>query len=339
MNEPFLSICIPSYNRPDTLYRLLKSIDVSPAGIEVVIAEDKAPKRDEVREAVQKFKRETELDVLYHENSENLGYDANIRECISVAHGKWVMYMGDDDVFIPGKLSEYISFLKEHDELGYVLRSYKKRLLDGKEETFRYYDEKKFFDPGADAYVSLFRKSVFISGFCFKRELALKNITDIFDGTLLYQLYIQAEICMNYPSAYYDEPFTMSIDDVSTVPYFGSSARERNLYTAGTVTVDNSVNFIRGFFKITEFMDQKYGLDSTSSVRDDMSRYSYPILSIQRKKGRREFKKYALELRGLGLDSTKYFRIYYKLLYVFGEGFCDFGIRMIKKIMGRTPKL
>ena len=339
MNEPFLSVCIPSYNRPDTLYRLLKSIDVTAAGIEVVVAEDKAPKRDEVREAVQKFQGETELDVLYHENSENLGYDANLRECISVAHGKWVMYMGDDDVFISGKLSEYISFLKEHDELGYVLRSYKKRLLDGKEETFRYYDEKKFFDPGADAYISLFRKSVFISGFCFKRELALENITDIFDGTLLYQLYIQAEICMNYPSAYYDVPFTMSIEDSNTVPYFGSSSKEKGLYTAGTVTVDNSVNFVSRFFYITEYMDEKYAINSTYIVKDDMSRYSYPILSIQRKRGRRVFKEYALRLREIGLDSTMYFNVYYALLYIFGERFCDLGIRCIKRIIGRTPKL
>lgn len=49
-STPILSICITSYNRPNELYRCLKSIDVSNiSDIEVVISEDKSPKREEIR--------------------------------------------------------------------------------------------------------------------------------------------------------------------------------------------------------------------------------------------------------------------------------------------------
>ena len=106
----YLSICIPSYNRPMELKRLIESIDCSFSDLEVCICEDKAPKRLEVRKMVKSLK--TKYVINYYENNNNLGYDANLRELISKAKGKWVIFMGDDDVFIPGELDKYIKFLK-----------------------------------------------------------------------------------------------------------------------------------------------------------------------------------------------------------------------------------
>lgn len=335
--ERLVSICIPSYNRAEELYRLLKSIDCTSEEIEIVICEDKSPKREEIKEAVQKYCNETAYDVNYVENSENCGYDKNLRECIKNARGKWIIYMGDDDMFVPGQLDTYIDFLKKHSEYGYVLRSYQAIHSNDDVEIFRYFDDIKYFEPGYEAYVTLFRKSVFISGFTFRREYALENMTDRFDGTLLYQLYILAEICMKYKSAYYDKPFTQFID--GGIPFFGNSDAEKHLYTPGTITVDNSVAFMKNFFVITEYMDKKYGLDSTSFVKRDLSKYSYPILSIQRKKGRKVFKEYSSRLKELGINCTAYYYIYYWALFLFGERFCDCCIRTIKKVLGKTPSL
>lgn len=335
----FLSICIPSYNRPEEIYRLLKSIDCNADGVQVVICEDKAPKRAEVRVNVERFRDETDLDIKYIENELNCGYDRNLRECILNADGKWIIYMGDDDMFVPKELDNYIDFLKAQNgnDVGYVLRSYRACHSDGSVEEYKYYAETKFFEAGAETYQELYRKSVFISGFTFRREWALDTLTDRFDASLLYQLYIVAEICMNHKAAYYGIPFTQSID--GGTPFFGTSDSEKGTYTPGTITVDNSVAFVKKFFVITEYIDEKYGCNSTQYVKNDMSKYSYPILSIQRKKGRKEFRKYAKRLREIGLDCTKYFSVYYWGLYLFGEGFCDSGIRSIKRILGKTPAL
>lgn len=336
--KPLLSICIPSYNRPQELIRLLESVDIKDAEkIEIVICEDYAPKREEVRAAVEQFSKASEYQIHYVENEVNMGYDKNLKECIKKAHGTWIMYMGDDDVFVPEIMNEYLKFLEEHEELGYILRSSQALHEDGSIENFKYYEDTKFFEPGFDAYVQLFRKSVFISGFAFKREYALKDLTDRFDGSLLYQLYILAEICMEHPSAYYGNPITRSID--GGIPYFGSSETEKDLYTPGTITVDNSVNFIKKFYVITEFMDEKYHINSTDYVKRDMSKYSYPILSIQRKKGIKEFKQYHKQLKQIGIAITPYYYIYYWALLIFNEKFCDKIIRGLKKALGRTPKL
>lgn len=44
----FVSICVPSYNRPDELVRLLQSIDCDTEDIEIVICEDCADRKSVV---------------------------------------------------------------------------------------------------------------------------------------------------------------------------------------------------------------------------------------------------------------------------------------------------
>jgi hypothetical protein len=36
----------------------------------------------------------------YHENEHNLGYDANIRKLIGLSQFKWVILIGNDDLFL-----------------------------------------------------------------------------------------------------------------------------------------------------------------------------------------------------------------------------------------------
>ncbi len=337
--QKLASICIPSYNRPDELYHLLKSIDCKEDLIEIVICEDMSPKRELIRKVVGQFERETKYLVKYQENESNYGYDKNLRQCIAAASGLWVIFMGDDDCFVPGQLDSYLSFLNkiEKTDVGYVLRSYRALHENGSIEEFKYYETTRFFPAGYMTYIELFRKSVFISGFTCKRHLAIETMTDQFDGTLLYQLYILAEICMHHEAAYYGVPFTQMSD--GGIPMFGSSATEKSLYTPGEVTLDNSVNFMKNYFVITEYIDKKYDIESTKAVKRDISKYSYPVLSIQRKKGRRVFRIYHHRLKKLGIACTPYYYIYYVGLFLLGVRFCDAGIRKIKTTLGRTPKL
>lgn len=337
MNKPILSICIPSYNRPIELDRLLRSIDYTGDDIEIVICEDCSPKRQEICHVVEAFSKDTCYKILYHENIQNCGYDKNLRECIIHASGKWVMYMGDDDMFVPQMLDPYILFLKNHPELGYVLRSYQSIHSNGSIEKFKYFPDTCFFGPGLDTCAILFRKSLFISGFCFQREYGMRDLTDALDGSLLYQLYILSEVCMKYPSAYFGEPITQSID--GGIPYFGSSETEKGIYTPGSITVENSVAFMKKYFVVTRYLDQKHHMNLTERVRKDLAKYSYPILSIQREKGRKVFWKYHKELCKIGINDSVYYYIYLFALYVCGKNVCDNGIRAIKKCIGRTPQL
>ncbi|EWM59065.1 glycosyltransferase family 2 protein [Streptococcus thermophilus] len=333
----YLSICIPAYNRPNELKRLIESIDCQFDDLEVCICEDLSPKRVQIRESISSLKKDTSLTINYYENDSNLGYDRNLRELITKAKGKWIIFMGDDDVFIPGELQKYIEFLRKHEECAYILRSYENMYLDGSSEKFRYFDQDRFFEKGEEAYLTLFRKSTFISGFTFQRQLVLDTLTDRFDSTLLYQLYIVAELTLNYPSAYYSTPFTRAYEGGEF--YFGSSEVEKEFFKPNVINVKGQIYFISSYFKITEFIDEKYSLDSTRKIKREMSKYSYPILAFVRNSGLDTFRQFKIELEKIGLNVSALFYLYYYSLLFLGTKITKKIIILIKKVLGRTPQL
>ena len=170
MSSPFLTICIPSYNRPSELRNLLASIDCIPAEVEIVICEDLAPKRDEVRTAVSLFAESSAYPTHYYENTINRGFDGNLRRLVECAAGEYIMFMGDDDLFVPGALNQFIDFLKENCDKPYVLRSYLTEHPDGRTEYFRYLPKSEVLPAGEATVAWLFKRSVSLCGFTIARE-------------------------------------------------------------------------------------------------------------------------------------------------------------------------
>jgi abequosyltransferase len=338
---PLLSICIPAYNRPQQLQELLRSIDCEPTQIEIVICEDSSPGRVEIRKRVESIQALSPYAVRYFENKENLGFDGNIRELVKHALGRFILYMGDDDLFIPGSLDNYLRFLKQHASINYVLRSYVSVHPNGVVEPFRYMAKTTRLPPGEETVAWLFKRSVSLSGFTINREEALKHATSDVDGTLLYQIYLMAQVCLEHSSIYCDIPVAQSVQSFrDDKPNFGASAAEKGRYTPGTVSENNSVNFTKAYFELTNYLDLLHGTHLTNRVKQSLSKYSYPFLSIQRKRGVANFLRYANRLeRECGLGCTPYFFIYKWALVIIGEHNCDRIIRLIKRSLRSTPNL
>lgn len=339
MTAPFLSICIPSYNRPQQLAKLLASIDCNPADIEIVICEDLAPKRLEVRAIATTFAETSACDMHYHENANNRGFDGNLRRLVECAAGEYIMFMGDDDLFVPGALSQFIGFLKQNPDKPYVLRSYLTEHPDGRTEYFRYLPKTTLL-PHSEATVAwLFKRSVTICGFTVSRAEALKYSTTDLDGTLLYQVYLMAQVCLRHDSIYCDIPVVHAVQSFrEDKPMFGSSDAEKSRFTPGTVSHDNSINFTQAYFEVSTYLDKQHGTNLTKLIRIDLSKYSYPFLSIQRKRGIRSFLRYAKRLETeAGFGCTTYYHIYKWALVFFGERICDRLIMRIKHAVGHTP--
>ena len=336
----FISICIPSYNRPEKLYELLNSVDSNYVDeIEIAICEDDSPKRKEIKNAVEKYKSISKFKVVYKENEKNLGYDKNLKELIRNSTGKWIVFMGDDDQFVPNTLDKFIDFLKQHDDFGYILRSHRKIDKNGKIEEFKYYKGTRFFKPGPDTFVDLFRKSVFISGFTIKRDLILPYLIDDFDGTALFQIYLLGEVVLKYKSAYFDEPLTQEVLLTDYRKKEMLYLADKKIFVPRLCSVENSLRFLSGYAKVMEFFDKKYNLNITPAIKKDMSKYFYPSLSIHRDKGLITFLKYVFQVNNLGFNISFYYYVYILFLIIFGKNICDNAIMVIKNIFGRTPKL
>jgi glycosyltransferase involved in cell wall biosynthesis len=334
-----LSICIPSYNRPESLLRLLQSVDAPVEKIEIVIAEDHAPRRTEVCNQVNLFKESSVYQVVYHENEKNLGYDANIRSLLSLAKGNFVLFMGDDDSFKPAALAKFIQFLEENRSYNYILRSYEIEHADKKVEIFKYFPQTTVLKAGIESACFLFKRSVSIAGFTINRRKALELSTSQFDGTLLYQLHLVINIAYLEDTIFCDIPVakvTQSFRDNNVA--FGTAANETK-FTPGKISQENSIRFTEGFFEISDDFDKKQGTKLSELIKKDLSRYSYPILSIQRKNGFSNFFQYIIKLANrTGINQTWHYYFYSFCLLFLGEKICDRGIILIKKKLGYTPQ-
>ncbi|WP_136514303.1 glycosyltransferase family 2 protein [Geomonas edaphica] len=335
-----ISVCIPSYNRSEVLPPLLESIlSQDLENFEVVICEDKSPQRERIRSIVEGFRILHPHRIRYFENEENLGYDGNFRNLIEKANGDYCLFMGNDDLMCPGALKTVASALGRHDNIGVVLRSYAAFNGSPKNvvQTFRYFDRELFFPFGASTIATFYRRSVVIPGVTIHREAALRYGTDRFDGTLLYQLYLVANILTEMNGVFLPE--ILALYRTGGIPDFGNSEKERGLFVPEAQTPESSVHFVAGMLNIAAWVEKSRGVKIYSSILQDICNYSYPILSIQSHQSLPVFVKYALNLAKLGFWRSGIFYCYFTLLLIFGSRRVDFLIRIIKKRLGYTPAI
>ncbi len=170
--EVFLTIGIPTYGRPRPLARLLDSLDIVKYrdSVEILISENHSPLQKETRETVERFRATHDYHVSYYENEENEGFSGNIKRLSQRAQGRWLLIMGDDDLFVEDQLDRLFEFLEKHEELGFVLHTYRYLNPDGSWSLVSRYAEDTFFAAGEDAYVNTYRLSVPVSGIIFRND-------------------------------------------------------------------------------------------------------------------------------------------------------------------------
>lgn len=338
---PFISICIPSYNRAVYLSELLESISSqSFVNYEVVICEDDSPQRSEISYIVEKFKISNPvISLRYFENEQNLGYDGNIRRLIEKSKGEYCLFLGNDDLLCNNALSVISTILMKHVDCGVIVRSYATFDIDPLliKQEFRYFPEEKLICAGTSAIATAFRRSVVIPGLVIHRESALKVATAACDGSLLYQLYLVGRILADRSVVFTPEIIALRRD--GNLPDFGNSEAEKGKFVPHEQTVDSSVHFMRGMIEIAQDLEIQTGLKVFEKIRADIARYSYPILAIQAHRSRLVFITYAFSLAKLGLGKNALFYCYFFALLIFGPQLMDRAVWHLKSKIGYAPRL
>ena len=340
MIMPLISVCIPAYNRAGVLPALLDSIlNQDFDDFDIVIAEDASPERQAIAAKVAEYQQQFGEKLKYFENSQTLGYDGNIRRLVELATGKYVLFMGNDDLLAGGALSTVANAVRERQDVGVILRSYSSFLTDPEKlvQVFRYFDEDRVFPPGPETVVTFFRRCVFISGMVFKRSSAAAYATDKFDGTLLYQQHLAGKILAKESGMYLNR--IISFHRLGGVPDFGASVAEQGLFVPKEQTIDSSVHFMRGMLAIANSLDEERSVKVSRRILKDIGNYAYPILSIQADRTFGAFLSYLWQLMKLGFWRVPLFYVYALGLLVLGRKNCDYLITCIKTVLGRDPLL
>jgi abequosyltransferase len=340
MNKPIISVCIPAYNRAGVLSELLDSITEQDFdSFEIVITEDCSPQRSQISEVMREYKERYPNLIRYFENEENLGYDGNLRHLFEVAQGDYLFFMGNDDQMCPGALVKVADAIARYPDVGVVLRSY--AAFDGVPDNivqiFRYFDDERFFPAGIETITTLYRRSVVIPGMVFHRQSALKYSTDRFDGTLLYQLYLVAQILAERNAVFLPD-ITVLYRNGGT-PDFGNSAAEQGKFEPQNQTPESSLLFIKGMLGIAREIAKERRLPFYRPVFRDLANYSYPLLSIQARQPKSIFFGYGWSLVRMGFGRYPLFWVYWLSILMLGTNRMDRMIVWIKKKLGYTPSL
>lgn len=114
MNQPILSICIPTYNRVDYLEKCLASL--MPQLVEAAIKEqveivvlDNAS-TDGTQGLVKQYQIQFD-NIRYFRNNTTISAALNWNRAVGEARGKYINTIGDDDIYLPYSLTKLLSLL------------------------------------------------------------------------------------------------------------------------------------------------------------------------------------------------------------------------------------
>jgi len=111
-HKPFLSICIPTWNRCDALGRQLRFLLKEVSGldsVEVCVSDNGST--DRTREILISWKDRFER-FQFQSLSSNLGYDRNVVEVARMASGEYIWLLSDDDILISGSVKKILGYLE-----------------------------------------------------------------------------------------------------------------------------------------------------------------------------------------------------------------------------------
>ncbi len=117
MNPPLVSICTPTYNRPDFLERALRScLAQTFQDFEIVVTDNSA---NDLSEKV--IRRLNDPRIRYFRNDKNLGPCGNTNRATALAEGQYIKFLMDDDLLKPRCLEKMVEALEKNPTAGVAM--------------------------------------------------------------------------------------------------------------------------------------------------------------------------------------------------------------------------
>jgi abequosyltransferase len=333
------SICIPAYNRARYLPELLDSILTQDfQDYEIVVCEDQSPERERIAAIVHQYQSRYPEMLRFFENEQNLGYDANIRNLVQKASGIFCFFMGNDDIMCAGALRNVASIIRRFPNAGVILKSYGLFTESPRTVTqeIRWFKEETEFAAGIPAIRFAFRRSGVISGYIVHRDSANASATDKFDGTLYYQMHLTANVLVDKTAACTPKVLVLCREGL---PEFGSAAKEKGKYVPGRYSPQARLNMIAGALSIVRDLKQTRGIDVVEDVIHDYANYFYPYIKDQLNLPLRDYFSLYRAYGRMGFSRYPMYHVYFVLGYLLGERRFDSLTAMLRKQLGRSPRL
>ncbi|MEN9325938.1 MAG: hypothetical protein RI943_349 [Bacteroidota bacterium] len=175
-----LAICIPTFNRPRSMERCLRSIEVAldkfTFPIEICISDNS--ENSDTEKIALAFQEK--MKIKYKKNYRNLGYAGNFKSAVNMAESEYVWLIGDDDVLTPNTFDLVSKMFRSFADLDfYYVNAYhleSKNIIKINDE-FDFISSKKFMKEHSKSRPSRTMK--------FKELIDYKMSSDFLAGMFL----------------------------------------------------------------------------------------------------------------------------------------------------------
>lgn len=114
--SPLVSVIIPTYRRADLVVRTVQSVlDQQHGDLEVIVSDDASPD-----DTVARLQTVRDPRLRLHAQPQNVGVWTNWTTAIRMARGRFIAFLGDDDLLSPDFLRVHLETFGRHPEAGAV---------------------------------------------------------------------------------------------------------------------------------------------------------------------------------------------------------------------------
>jgi glycosyltransferase involved in cell wall biosynthesis len=184
-----LSIVVLSYNRPMQIKRILENfVGVEASDFNLIIKDDFSPKSHEIKKIFEEYKCKLDIDIVYHSNAVNLGYDLNLLDSFNITNSEFVFLLSDDDYLIGKKVSDMLAVLSKREQQFYFT-PYTDITLN---VVNRHFESSSKSEVKITDFSDFIYNSILFSGLIYHRETVLNMKLDkVFLSNCIYtQVYL-----------------------------------------------------------------------------------------------------------------------------------------------------
>jgi glycosyltransferase involved in cell wall biosynthesis len=189
--SPFFSVCIPQYNRTSFLLKSLESFRQQVfEDFEICISDGGST--DGRHHEIVDFLRRSHLSFRYLRHIRNLRYDQNLRASLDLARGRYCLLLGNDDMLASNDTLQLLrDRILQYGTPEVVIPNFRQSTTGADVRRIR---ATGILGAGPDVAVANFRNFSFVSGILLLRVGVQKHVTDKWDGSEMYQMYLGCRI-------------------------------------------------------------------------------------------------------------------------------------------------
>ena len=168
--EPILSICIPTYNRPNSFKKMIEMLMPQlDEDIEIVVRDDSS---DSKTEKIFKKATENSKSKKQYFKGEKIGLDAANLFLLKKSRGSFIWWLSDDDLLLDNGIKTVLKLIKKHKNLNFIWANFAYNEISH----LAVDREDGFFSDRNEVLISLGTSIGLLSTYILRREVAMSGI-------------------------------------------------------------------------------------------------------------------------------------------------------------------